>query len=98
MLGVGVSRLLLCRALEYGVCVRGRERLCVSLPLIVRWATRRYRRSRRESSIGQLDVCCEVSCPQLLDAPLWTIQTPVDQERIGVGCYLSRDPGCQPDE
>jgi hypothetical protein len=38
------------------------------------------------------------SCPQLLDAPLWTIQTPVDQERVGVGRYLRRDPGCQPDE
>src|SRR5215210_125032 len=36
------------------------------------------------------------SCPQLLDARLRTTQTPVDQERVGVGCYLRRDPGCQP--
>src|ERR687897_2401590 len=46
----------------------------------------------------QLDVCCEVSCPQLLDAPLRTIQLAVDQERVGVGRYLRRDPGSQPDE
>src|SRR5215207_4375934 len=45
-----------------------------------------------------LDVCCKVLCPQLLDAPLRTIQTPVDQERISVGRYLGRDPGSQPDE
>src|SRR5918993_2081232 len=38
------------------------------------------------------------SCPQLLDTPLWTIQTPVDQERVGVGCYLRRDPGRKPYE
>src|SRR5688500_6371063 len=38
------------------------------------------------------------SSPQLLDAPLRTIQTPVDQELVGVGRYLRRDPGCQPDE
>ncbi len=43
-------------------------------------------------------MCCKVSCPQLLDAPLRTIQTPVNQERVGVGRYLRRDPGCQPDE
>src|SRR5215218_7255354 len=38
------------------------------------------------------------SCPQLLDATLRTIQTPVDQERVGIGRYLRRDPGSQPDE
>src|SRR5215218_6693354 len=38
------------------------------------------------------------SCPQLLDAPLRTIQTPVDQERVGVSRYLRRDPGSQPDQ
>src|SRR5215208_2780487 len=36
------------------------------------------------------------SCPQFLDAPLRTIQMPVDQERVGVGRYLRRDPGGQP--
>src|SRR5215212_10841687 len=36
------------------------------------------------------------SCPQLLDVPLRTIQKPVDQERVGVSCYLRRDPGSQP--
>src|ERR687885_365406 len=35
------------------------------------------------------------SGPQLLDVPLRTIQTPVDQERVGVGCYLRRDPRSQ---
>src|ERR687898_3005987 len=36
------------------------------------------------------------SCPQLLDAPLRTTQHPVDDERVGVGCHLRRDPGDQP--
>src|SRR3712207_4492724 len=38
------------------------------------------------------------SCPQLLDAALRTIQTPVDQKRVGIGRYLRRDPGSQPSE
>src|SRR5215210_1231524 len=33
-----------------------------------------------------------ISCPQLLDLPLETTQQTVDQERVGVGCDLRRDP------
>ncbi len=38
------------------------------------------------------------SCPQLLDVALRAPQHPVDQESVGVGRYLRRDPGSQPDE
>src|SRR5918992_141770 len=48
--------------------------------------------------LGRLDVCCQVLSPQLLDLPLRTTQQPVDQKRVGVGRYLRRDPGGQPDE
>src|SRR5215207_986396 len=33
--------------------------------------------------------------PQLLDATVGTIQVPVNQERVGVGADLGRDPDCQ---
>ncbi len=38
------------------------------------------------------------SCPQLLDTALRAPQNPVDVETVGVGRYLGRDPGSQPDE
>src|SRR3712207_8706266 len=36
------------------------------------------------------------SCPQLLDLALRTIQVPVNQESVGVGADLGRDPNRQP--
>src|SRR5215208_6525734 len=36
------------------------------------------------------------SCPQLLDVTLRASQHPVDHVRVGVGCYLGRDPGASP--
>src|SRR3712207_5374150 len=38
------------------------------------------------------------SCPQLLNTALRAPQNPVDVETVGVGRYLGRDPGSQPDE
>src|SRR3712207_5097017 len=38
------------------------------------------------------------SCPQLLDVTLRAPQHSVDQKSVGVGRYLRRDPGNQPDE
>src|SRR5215217_2051444 len=35
------------------------------------------------------------SCPQFFDAPLRPAQQPVDVAAVGVGCYLSGDPGDQ---
>src|SRR5215213_6899195 len=35
---------------------------------------------------------------QLLDTPLRAPQNPVDVETVGVGRYLRRNPGSQPDE
>src|SRR5215213_1078047 len=35
------------------------------------------------------------SSPQLLDATLRTIQVPVNQQSVGVGADLGRDPNCQ---
>src|SRR5215218_6495530 len=49
-------------------------------------------------SLFTLDVCCEVSCPQLLDAPLRTTEQPVDVTAVGVGCHLRRYPGGQAHE
>lgn len=37
-----------------------------------------------------------ISGPELLDAPLRTIQMPVNQQGVGVGADLRRDPGGQP--
>src|SRR5215211_2141396 len=50
--------------------------------------------------VGALDECCkDLLGPQLLGAALRTTQQAVDQERVvGVGGYLRRDPGGQPDE
>jgi hypothetical protein len=39
-----------------------------------------------------------ISSPQLLDATLRTTQQAIDQERVGVGADLRRDPASQPDE
>src|SRR5215204_579512 len=36
-----------------------------------------------------------MSGPQLLDAPLWPPEQPVDVQTVGVGCHLRRDPGDQ---
>ncbi len=40
----------------------------------------------------------EILGPQLLDAALSTIQMPVNQQGVGVGADLRRDPGGQPHE
>src|SRR5215204_5976504 len=54
-------------------------------------------RHRPDSLFTEVPRCVlSGSCPQLLDVPLRTIQKPVDQERVGVSCYLRRDPGSQP--
>jgi hypothetical protein len=39
-----------------------------------------------------------ISSPQLLDVTLRTTQQAIDQERVGVGADLRRDPASQPDE
>ena len=39
-----------------------------------------------------------ISGPQLLNAALRTTQQTVDEETIGVGCHLRRDPGGEPHE
>jgi hypothetical protein len=47
---------------------------------------------------SELDVCCKVLCPQVLDLPLRSPQASVDPKGVGIGTDLSHDPPRQPDE
>src|SRR5215217_7116734 len=63
----------------------------------LRWSVE-YRRCTKTSPPTAIRIArCLLSgsSPQLLDATLRTIQVPVNQQSVGVGADLGRDPNCQ---